>query len=1018
MITYGYNECLIITGDFTKISKITNINTDTNTVTVSNYQDLSENNNYLLPIREIPDTTGDRYIGFLSKGAHVEGRNNMAAGDSAHAEGYETQAIGEQSHTEGFSTIAEGIYQHVQGTYNIPDSTSLDIVGNGNIVDGVRSNAYTLDRNGNGWYSGDVYVGSTSGTNKDDGSVKLAKITDIITSYNDLTDKPTIPTKTGDLTNNGDGTTGSKYITNTDLSAGLDSKQDKITGGATTIVSDNLPANKALISNANGKVAVSDTTSAELGYLSGARSNLQSQIDAITTEGGQPNVIEVVQENGTPLEVSNKTVNVIVPTNLVNGIETGSLRTIGSTEESDTYKLGQYAFAEGRNSMASGLNSHAEGKDTKAKAWNSHAEGRETEAQAWNSHAEGRGTIANRESQHVQGNYNISDVTSLDIVGNGTDDNNRSNAYTLDASGNAWYSGDVYVGSTSGTNKDVGSVKLAKITEIPTKVSELENDEGYLKTIPIATTTILGGIKVGNNLNITTDGTLNAEAGGVSSYNDLTDKPILNTTNTNSLATNSNETINGTIDLHKVAKTGDYNDLNNKLNIVNGSAYNSLRTNGADEEDENYELGRYAFAEGEKTKASGDGAHAEGYITKASGYYSHAEGDNTTASGNYSHAEGDSTTASGTAAHTEGTETVASGNASHAEGQNTKAMGNYTHAEGENTICYGSGSHAEGTYTEANSNSQHAQGKYNIVDYDDQYAHIVGNGTADDARSNAHTLDWDGNSWYAGSLYVGGTSQTDTNAKKIATEEYVDNKIVTDYDKLTNRPTLNTNVSTSQPVSESELITGEMVLHKISKTGDYNDLLNKPTIPTKTSDLTNDSGFVDNSVSNLTNYYNKTETYTQSEVNNLLDNKANKREVMVAGVNRKSWTISGSWSNVSLLPLQYNNYSGNGKLIYTTNGIKIGKGVSKILISATINGINYSSFGGDIYFDVQRKRGTTVAGLAEVYNTNFSTSFHTMNITPFISEVQENELIYLTFGSGSGGTGEVLGAWLCVEVLE
>ena len=46
------------------------------------------------------------------------------------------------------------------------------------------------------------------------------------------------------------------------------------------------------------------------------------------------------------------------------------------------------------------------------------------------------------------------------ITGNGTSDAERSNAYTLDWKGNAWFAGDVYVGSTSGTNKDDGSKRL------------------------------------------------------------------------------------------------------------------------------------------------------------------------------------------------------------------------------------------------------------------------------------------------------------------------------------------------------------------------------------------------------------------------------------------------------------------------------------------------------------------------------------------------------------------------------
>lgn len=56
-------------------------------------------------------------------------------------------------------------------------------------------------------------------------------------------------------------------------------KQDKITGAATTITDDNLTANRALVSNSSGKVAVSTVTSTELGYLDGVTSNVQTQLN-------------------------------------------------------------------------------------------------------------------------------------------------------------------------------------------------------------------------------------------------------------------------------------------------------------------------------------------------------------------------------------------------------------------------------------------------------------------------------------------------------------------------------------------------------------------------------------------------------------------------------------------------------------------------------------------------------------------------------------------------------------------
>ena len=177
--------------------------------------------------------------------------------------------------------------------------------------------------------------------------------------------------------------------------------------------------------------------------------------------------------------------------------------------------------------------------------------------------------------------------------------------------------------------------------------------------------------------------------------------------------------------------------------------------------------------------ASGQFSHAEGNGTTASNAASHAEGTVTTASGQFSHAEGRSTTASGYAAHTEGSSTAASGYASHAEGYETTASGQYSHAEGYNTTASGWYSHAEGEGTTASGGYQHVQGKYNIEDTEDKYAQIIGNGTSDAARSNAHTLDWDGNAWFAGAVYVGSTSGTnkDDGSKILATQEYVITKL-------------------------------------------------------------------------------------------------------------------------------------------------------------------------------------------------------------------------------------------------
>lgn len=60
----------------------------------------------------------------------------------------------------------------------------------------------------------------------------------------------------------------------------LNGKQATITGAATTIDDSNLTANRAVVSNGSGKIAVSAVTSTELGYLDGVTSAVQTQLNA------------------------------------------------------------------------------------------------------------------------------------------------------------------------------------------------------------------------------------------------------------------------------------------------------------------------------------------------------------------------------------------------------------------------------------------------------------------------------------------------------------------------------------------------------------------------------------------------------------------------------------------------------------------------------------------------------------------------------------------------------------------
>lgn len=214
-------------------------------------------------------------------------------------------------------------------------------------------------------------------------------------------------------------------------------------------------------------------------------------------------------------------------------------------------------------------------------------------------------------------------------------------------------------------------------------------------------------------------------------------------------------------------------------------------------------LGDGSHAEGAQTVAKGIQSHSEGALTQALGDESHAEGHNTIAGalashsegagtkvGNYSqesgigadhtvspipgpsptptpptyiaqpgegsHVEGYDNIVTGYGSHAEGVRNYVTGNYSHAEGVNNSLLKNYAHVSGYNNISNadcsetsgiwntnnGYGSFVTGFYNESSYNHQAIVGKFNLNKSDTLFE--VGNGTTNNARSNAFEVHQDG----------------------------------------------------------------------------------------------------------------------------------------------------------------------------------------------------------------------------------------------------------------------------------
>lgn len=716
--------------------------------------------------------------------SHAEGLTSVAKGEAAHAEGFWTLSSGYASHAEGQETYSDGDGSHAEGIQTAADQPAAHAEGIRTLARGIAAHAEGIDSwsfgnsaHAEGYYTFAHGNGShTEGGNLDeDGETELEKL------------EFRIEIPTGGTWN---------YEINGSYSEGVQSHAE----GTQTLAHGYSSHAEGYQTRAVGKIAHAEGLGTESygiashsegqgtqalhnsahaeGYFTTAEGEgshtegreTYSIGDYSHAEGGNINL-----ENTGTLEARDIVVNnqsILVNGSTANGIQSHA-------EGTQTLAYGHSSHSEGHQTNAIGLASHAEGNSTQAQGECSHAEGLNTTALGATAHAEGNYAIAEGMASHAEGGNIGIDGNTLPTqtitYGDQTIDINGPVAYGIQSHAEGTQT--LAYGYSSHAEGGLGPDIYNTIEE---NLLDIMTDNFGSFGIPI----------VGENFDVLEVYTGTAPAAvGIQSH-------------------------------AEGSQTLAYGDSSHAEGMFTSSQGRGSHSEGFIA----LSIGDYSHSEGMMTTAIGMAAHTEGFSTSAEGIYSHAEGLETQAKGFYSHAEGGRSTTSGDYSHAEGLNTIAYGTASHAEGENNSAKGYASHVEGSENLAEGITSHAEGYITSAVGNYSHSQnlgtiangvaqtvlGKYNVADTSS--ALIIGNGTADNARSNILTLDWSGNAVLAGTLTAPrliGTADNSLLAES-ALKDGNGNVIVDTYVTL----------NTQQVISGNKTFAGNIVLTQDVNYGD------------------------------------------------------------------------------------------------------------------------------------------------------------------------------------------------------
>lgn len=388
----------------------------------------------------------------LAKGAysHAEGDSSVSLGDDSHAEGYQTTAKGNMSHTEGGYTIASGKYSHAEGF-----TTAAS--GEASHTEGGNTSATQPNAHAEG-----IRTQAIAAAAHAEGGNSIASGEASHAEGGRTTASGPYAHAEGDNTKaNGDGS--------------------HAEGGYT---------------EATGNLAHAE------GYSAKATGDTSHAEGTSTTAGGTYSHAE--------------------------GAYTSATGDVSHAEGSSTKTFGAYAHSEGASTVAQGEASHAQGNGAVANGKASDAGGYRCSANGDYSFARGNNSIARNEGQSALGvgidsgssaiggmfvgKYNAPNDSAIFQVGNGTSTTARSNAFSIDSSGNATIAGRLSVASAPVNDNDV--VRKADLasagggswhTEKPADTSKVQFTRMKILTTDSIPSAMVGGecMAAGYNPSIT-----------------------------------------------------------------------------------------------------------------------------------------------------------------------------------------------------------------------------------------------------------------------------------------------------------------------------------------------------------------------------------------------------------------------------------------------------------------------------------------------------------------------------------